>query len=57
MEHWDARAPPRGKVTKGGKAFTTSATEEKNTFVPHYKGNVAEFPRPNPLLTGDIASG
>lgn len=39
---------------KGGKAFTTSAAE---TFVTHYKGNMAELPSPNPHLTGDIASG
>lgn len=30
---------------KGGKAFTTSAAE---TFVTHYKGNMAELPSPNP---------
>lgn len=39
---------------KGGKAFTTSAAE---TFVPHYKGNMAALPRPNPHLTGDTAPG
>lgn len=39
---------------KGGKAFTTSGAE---TFVTHYKGNVAALPSPNPHLIGDIAPG
>lgn len=39
---------------KRGKAFTTSAAE---TFVTHYKGNMAALARPNPHLTVDTASG
>lgn len=33
---------------KGGKAFTTSVAE---TFVTHYKRNMAELPSPNRHLT------